>query len=328
MLRVGIVPSSSSAKSRESMAEVVLAGNNLAATRVLDLLLEAFAPDEILVVAPTGASTHEWHVSLEAHARLHTVPVITPSDINAPEICGRLSSEQPRLFMSVYYNQVFGPEIRSLTCPLINFHPSLLPKHRGVAPLVWAIIEGEATTGVTVHHIDEGIDTGSIVLQGSLPIHPFDTGYSLHLKASNLVSALAARVIRDWISTGEIPPGQPQTGSATAHTRRDPQVNHIRWYWPAQRIHDVVRALAPPLPGAHMFLDGQRFTALSAQPVNEPRGDGDPAPGTITLRPSGDVLVWASDRAVCVDAVAADSPSQSRTTLRDIAAAHAGRALE
>jgi methionyl-tRNA formyltransferase len=82
-------------------------------------------------------------------------------------------------------------------------------------------------TGVTAHHIDAGIDTGRVVAQRKLPIHPDDTGHTLHRKAARLVSATAAELLRDFLTGRGVPEGSPQSGRVTSHSTRDPQLNRI-----------------------------------------------------------------------------------------------------
>src|SRR5207244_1647397 len=84
----------------------------------------------------------------------------------------------------------------------------------------------------------------------SLPIHPLDTGFELHRKMNRLVCATAADLLRQYFAGRPIAAGEAQTGQATGHSRRDPQVNHLDWSLPADRVRNIVRALAPPLPGA------------------------------------------------------------------------------
>ena len=94
----------------------------------------------------------------------------------------------------MYYTQLFRALLDAMRGRYaLNFHPSLLPRHRGVAPLIWAIAEGDAKAGLTVHHIDADVDAGRIVMQRPLPIHRDDTGFSLHMKTAKLVRATDRR---------------------------------------------------------------------------------------------------------------------------------------
>jgi methionyl-tRNA formyltransferase len=277
------------------MPRLVLAGNNLAAIHTLDVALEALRPPDVLVVAPDPQDRQAWQRSLASHAHARCVPCVTPTDVNAPDVAAAVAAHAPDLLLSVYYTQLFGSALlETVRGRALNFHPSLLPRHRGNAPLIWSIVEGDAQTGLTVHHIDSGIDTGPIVMQRPLPIHEDETGYSLHGKMANLVRASAAELLRDLIDGRELPAGQPQSGSSTYHSSRDPRLNHLDWSDARARIRNVVRALAPPLPGAYSLI-GTRPVVLARVETVEPTGTARRAPGMVELPNDHVPIVWAAD---------------------------------
>lgn len=280
---------------------VVLAGNNEAGCLVLDLLLDALAPEDVLVIAPPGGVHHGWQPSLTAAAGERGVETIAPADVNDPETVERVRAHGAGLLLSSYYTQIFrAPLVEAVAGPAVNFHPSLLPLHRGVAPLIWALIDGDAKTGVTAHHIDATIDTGAILVQRVLPVHPSDTGYDLHRKAARLVAAVAAELLREWLATGELPAGTPQTGAGSYHSLRDPQVNRLQFDQPAERVRNIVRALAPPLPGAWCQIGGRRLMLERVSHVAGPARSK--APGTLERLPDGTWAVWAQDGPLRIDA--------------------------
>jgi methionyl-tRNA formyltransferase len=296
----------------------VLAGNSLAAAQVLELMLDVWDPAEILVVAAPDDSTHDWQPSLAETARAMGVTTLQPPKVNAPDVIETLRAWGPDLLLSVYYTQIFKPELLDVIAgPALNFHPALLPRHRGTAPLIWAIVDGDEVAGVSVHHLTKGIDTGPLVDQRSLPIHPDDTGYTLHLKASNLVSAMAARILRSLATGGGIPEGQDQAGDATYHSKRDPSVNHLDWRQSRERVRNVVRALAPPLPGAYSLLGALRLQidAVSFAEVAGPAR----APGMIEFRSvPGAAVIWAADGPVTVDACRVDGKPMSPADIKSL----------
>ena len=229
----------------------VLAGNNKAAVEVLELMLQLWDATEILVVAPPRGPQHSWQPSLAGHAATRGVEVVGPDDVNEGWIVDALRDRASDLLLSVYYTQIFSTSLLDVIHgPRLNFHPSLLPRHRGTAPLIWAIAEGDTQTGVSVHELTVGVDTGPILWQRPLPIHQDDTGYSLHLKAAALVRAIASDLLRRLQLGRDLPDPVAQSGNSTVHTSRDPQLNRIDWSQPDDRIRNIVRALAWPLPGA------------------------------------------------------------------------------
>src|SRR2546423_4522960 len=140
-------------------------------------MLELWPASDILALAPPESVRHEWQPSLADEARARGVPVAQPERVNDDHVLDRIRGHRPDLLLSVYYTQIFRPALlEAIDGPALNFHPSLLPRHRGTAPLIWAIVEGDALTGVSVHELTVGVDEGPLVDQKSLPIHPNDTG--------------------------------------------------------------------------------------------------------------------------------------------------------
>ena len=274
------------------MVRVVLAGNNSAAIQVLDLLLELQA--EVLCLSPPDSDRASWQEALAPAATARGVTSLQPEDVNDPEIIGEIASFDASLLLSVYYTQIFRPPlIDAVSGPCINLHPSLLPRHRGVAPLIWAIIDGDNTTGVTAHVIDPGIDTGPVLLQRKLPIHLADTGAQLHDKAGRLVAAMCAELLRAHRNGADLSVGRAQTGPATYRDRRVPAVNHLVWTDSRERIRNIVRALAPPLPGAFAHIQDRRVVIAHVEAV-EAIGGRPWRPGALSFA-ADPPIVWAGD---------------------------------
>ncbi len=273
----------------------VLAGNGLGGVYVLDLLIEAFPLDDILVIAPSEAERHDWQPVLADRARECGVAVLQPERVNDPDVLERVAVFGPDLLLSVYYTQIFRPELlQTINGPSLNFHPSLLPRHRGTAPLIWSIVEGDEMTGVSVHELTPGIDTGDLVYQRKLGIHPDDTGYSLHLKAANMVRAAAADLLRGLLRGEGLPASVEQHGVASYHSKKDPRVNHLDFTQSRDRVRNIVRALAPPLPGAHAMIGDRRVVFERVEVVaatTHPR-----LAATLQVeRTKGQVFAWAAD---------------------------------
>src|SRR5262249_39830458 len=153
----------------------VLAGNSHAAVYVLDLLLEAWPRDDILVIAAPDTKRHSWQPSLAERAAELDVRFIAPPKVNEPDVVQTVLDHHADLLLSVYYTQIFkAPFLEAINGPAVNFHPALLPKHRGTAPLIWAIAEGDTMAGLSVHELALGVDTGDLLYQRLLPIHPDD----------------------------------------------------------------------------------------------------------------------------------------------------------
>lgn len=269
---------------------------------MLDLLLEVWPAGDLLVIVPPETVRHTWQPSVREAALRAGVAVIDPPDVNDSLVLEAVSAHEADLLLSVYYTQIFREPILSAVDGLaLNFHPALLPRHRGTAPLVWAIAEGDTKAGMSVHEIALGVDTGPIRWQRPLAIHPDDTGYSLHLKASNLAAAIAADLIRRLVARRALPPAVEQTGAVTSHTSLDPQLNRIDWTQPVERIRNVVRALSAPLPGAYTSWRGDRLGLERVRTVMI--GGPSRTPGMVQIDASEGICVWAGDGAVRLEAI-------------------------
>jgi len=214
-------------------------------------------------------------------AEAEDVPVLQPERPSDPAFIERLRALAPDVGVVVAYGHILRRDLLALPrLGMINLHPSLLPELRGAAPVEWAILNGLQRTGVTIMRMDEGLDSGPILLQIPHDIDPEATGGELseHLSemgAQALVEALAL------FETGLEPHPQEQA-RATYAPKLTRETAHIRWADPAERVARLIRAL-DPRPGAWTELDGREVKLFGARLV-EDRG----APGEI--RTTGDGL--------------------------------------
>ncbi|NJN97161.1 MAG: hypothetical protein HC875_25235 [Anaerolineales bacterium] len=156
--------------------------------------------------------------SLRDMRRLYAVPVIGSPDVNAKETFDQIQAWQPDLVISVYLNQFIKKPIIDLArCGVINIHPALLPRHRGLFPYFWVITNREKETGVTIHWVDEKFDTGQLLLQERINVTPDDTILSLSYKSSVVGAEMLVKAV-NLIAAGN-PPRLPQNNSqASYHT--------------------------------------------------------------------------------------------------------------
>lgn len=155
----------------------------------------------------------------------------------------------PDLIVSMHYRYILSPDVlHSARGNSFNLHPSLLPRYRGCSSLAWALINGDTEAGYTYHYMDEGIDSGNIILQKRLPIYSWDTGQTLnHRIMFSAMQDFDATV--DLVVNGAI--GTPQTGTASYYPRGCPFDGAIDDRWPDEFTERFIRALIyPPLPPA------------------------------------------------------------------------------
>ncbi|MGQ9669513.1 MAG: methionyl-tRNA formyltransferase [Desulfosoma sp.] len=216
------------------------------------------------------------------------LPLLQPRTLKGPEVADWVRDKKPDLFVLVFVTQYMGKDVIDVaTHGAINYHPSLLPKYRGGTAIAWAILHGELQTGVTIHYIDDGVDTGDIVLQESVPIAPDDTTASLYFnKLYPLGVKLVPEAVR-LIREGKAPriPQDPRLASFQPALK--PKHTAIDWRQGAETIHNLVRG-AFPVPGARALWRGNSLTLLEAAPK----------PAKIWERPShapGEVLAVTAD---------------------------------
>ncbi len=203
------------------------------------------------------------------------IPVFQPESIRTPEFLARIGSLKPDLIVVAAYGKILPGALLHLP-PLgtINVHGSLLPKYRGAAPIQWALINGEQETGVTIMQMDEGMDTGDILLPARIPILEEDTAGTLFIKLADLGAATLMEAL-DLLRQGKLHPVAQDDSQATEAPMLRKEQGHIDWSRSAREIHCLIRGL-DPWPTAYTFLEGRRYRLFQPQvipgPVKEPPG--------------------------------------------------------
>jgi methionyl-tRNA formyltransferase len=200
------------------------------------------------------------------------IPVFQPRRVREPEFIATLRGLDPEAIVVAAYGQILPKDILAMPrFGCINIHASLLPSYRGAAPVNWAIMRGEKETGVTIMQMDEGMDTGAILMKESIPIDPGDTAGTLTGK----LSALGARLITSampLIAEGKLVPEPQDSSQATLAPLLKKEDGLIDWKLPAEEIHNRVRGLTP-WPGAYGNLDGKLIKIAGSEVA---AGSGEP----------------------------------------------------
>lgn len=224
------------------------------------------------------------------------IPVLQPTKIKTDEFYDTLKSFKPDLIVVVAYGKILPSEILNLPprgC--INVHGSILPRHRGAAPIQWAVISGDKTTGVTIMQMNEGMDTGDILLPASIDMTHNETAGTLFdklalLGAETLITALA-RLRENDLSVRE-----QSDDEATKAPPLKKEMGLIDWNKPAIDLHCLIRGL-DPWPSAYTFLDGTRYRLFAPKVVNK---DSAASPGTVLLADSNGILVATGSNALLI----------------------------
>jgi methionyl-tRNA formyltransferase len=235
-------------------------------------LLERVAgmADDLLVVSqpdrPAGRRLRMRATPIAGWAREHRLRVMTPERLRSEEARSGLRLFGPDGLLLVSYGQLVPADVLALAPrPPLNVHPSLLPRHRGAAPVAGTILAGDAEAGVTLMVMTPELDAGPIVGRWSLPLTGRETTPELETALADLAAEVVPPELERW-AAGALAP-QPQDGSAATHvhpfTRAD---GWIDWRRPAEEIDRQVRALQP-WPGAWTTIDGRRLHVRRAHPV-------------------------------------------------------------
>ena len=242
---------------------VVFAYHNVGA-RCLRVLL-AQGVDVALVVTHQDSPTENiWFERVADVAKAYGIPTITPENPNLPEIVEGIAELNPDFFFSFYYRLMLKPTL--LAVPkrgAYNMHGSLLPKYRGRVPVNWAVIHGETETGATLHRRVEKPDAGEIVAQQAVPILPDDTAGDVFYKTT-LAAEMALHGVLPALLAGTAPHVMPDLKQGGYFGGRKPEDGRINWTKPAKEVHNLIRAVAPPYPGAFFDLQGHRITVLGS----------------------------------------------------------------
>lgn len=200
------------------------------------------------------------------------IPVFQPMKKELCGYSGDLREEDLDLIIVCGYKYIIPKEIFSLPqYGTINIHPSLLPRYRGQHVINWAIINGETETGVTLHYIDETLDTGDIIVQKVIPIYFEDTAKELHDRVYVESCKLLKQLIV-YLKEGKALRRKGQNSSnASFFKPRKPEDGHIDWNKSSVEIYNLIRALSKPWPGAFNYLKGHKVVFWKAFPEQGPK---------------------------------------------------------
>jgi len=208
---------------------------------------------------------HPWFPSVAELSRGRGLEPVYAEDTTPAGLRQRLASAAPELLFSFYYRNLLSSELLGLArLGAFNMHGSLLPKFRGRAPVNWAIVQGESRTGASLHAMTPRADAGPIVDQEAVPIGPDDTALDVQRRVTAAAVTILARRL-DELKKGTAQTRAQDEAAATRFGRRRPEDGRIDWIRPARQVHDLVRAVTHPFPGAFTDLFGGRTFVWSTR---------------------------------------------------------------
>ena len=226
---------------------------------------------------PKGRGGKMQFPPVKETAMEHGIPVFQPRKVREPENIEELRKYQADVIVVVAFGQILPREILELTpYGCINVHASLLPSYRGAAPIQWAVINGEAVSGVTTMQMDEGLDTGDMLLKTEVPLEPEETGGSLHDKLAAAGASLCVRTLKALEEGTVTPKKQGESPTAYASMLKK-EMGEIRWEESAISIERLIRGLNP-WPSAYTGWQDKTMNIWEAEVLEEDSGQ---EPGTV-----------------------------------------------
>jgi methionyl-tRNA formyltransferase len=246
----------------------------------------------------------------------HGLPVLQPEKVKEEAFQDALSGLQPDLFVVVAYGQILPKPVLNIPkYGAVNVHASLLPRYRGAAPIAWAILKGEKLTGVTTMAMDEGMDTGDILLQAEVPINDEVTCENLHDRLASLGAHLLSKTL-EKMKAGEIRPIPQDHSKATYAPPLEKEDGHIHWEKEAGEIDRQIRAFNP-WPGAFTKWDDRLLKVFRGK-VRERAASG--KPGEVVWVGSDFIEVETGKDSYLIEEVQLEG--RKRMTIREFLSGH------
>jgi methionyl-tRNA formyltransferase len=228
-------------------------------------LLEAGIQIELVVTHADDPRETIWFGSVASLCKEHGIPYIQPDASGLLNLLPQFEKIAPDYIFSFYYRHLIASDILAVArIAALNMHGSLLPKYRGRAPVNWAILHGETETGATLHIMEEKPDAGDIVGQVAVSIDPDEDATAVFAK----VSSAAVQVMQTTLPTlleGHVPRTPNVFAKGSYFGGRKPEDGRIHWSQDALQVHNLIRAVAPPYPGAFTDWQGGRMVIAKSK---------------------------------------------------------------
>jgi methionyl-tRNA formyltransferase len=243
---------------------VVFAYHNVG-VRCLSTLLAHDVDVQLVLTHEDDPREQIWFDSVAQLAARNRLRCATPKNPNTPEWLETIRAIQPDFIFSFYYRHMLKPELlECATHGAYNMHGSLLPNYRGRVPVNWAIIHGERHTGATLHQMVTKPDAGAIAAQQAVPILPDDTAFDVFQKVT-VAAELALDKALPSILDGSVKLYAQELSQGSYFGGRKAEDGRIDWRQNAAQIHNLIRAVAPPYPGAFTVVQGKTLRVLRSR---------------------------------------------------------------
>ena len=278
---------------------IVFMGTPDIAAVILDKLIRS--EHRILAVVtqpdkPKGRGNQVQCTPVKELALKHDIPVLQPRRVKEESFLPVLKELNPEVIVVAAFGQILSQTILELPVyGCINVHASLLPKYRGSAPIQWAVINGESKTGITIMHMDAGIDTGDMIMKAEVMIDRKETGGSLHDKLAECGGELLLKALKAI-----------ENGTASREKQKDEDANYVKildksmglidFNRTAAEIERLIRGLNP-WPSAYTYLEGKTLKIWDADVVEQ---DNEGTPGEVIQVTRDSIIIKTSSGSLAV----------------------------
>jgi len=274
------------------MGGIVVCAYSDVGYKCLKTLFDAGESVRLVYTHDDAPGEERWFDSVAELAREHGIEPRRVVDMGEPADEERIRAVQPDFLFSFYFRKMIPGRILSLARRgALNMHGSLLPLFRGRSPVNWAILKGATETGASLHYMTEKPDAGDLVDQERVPIGPEDDALTVSRRVSDAAAVVLARAL-PRLKAGDAPRIPLDLSKGSYFGGRKPEDGVVDWSHPAKEIHDLVRAVAKPWPGAFTDVFGKRVTIWKTR--LSPYGGHDVFPGKVELTERS-VIVFAGD---------------------------------
>lgn len=252
---------------------------------------------------PKGRGNKLTPPPVKEMALQYGLEVFQPEKVRTTEAVEKILSYKPDIIVVVAFGQLLPLSILKIPqYGCINVHPSLLPKFRGATPIHWSIISGEKSTGVTTMFMDEGMDTGDMLLKSELPIEENETTQELHDKLSQIGAGLLIKTIKQ-IKSAQAERKPQDSSKATYSKLLSKEMGNIDWTKSSVEIKNLIRGTYP-WPGAYTYYEGEKFKIFSVDIIED---DSKLDPGTIMEILKSEILVQSGKGLVSIKEIQAEN---------------------
>jgi methionyl-tRNA formyltransferase len=228
-------------------------------------LLDAGVQIELVVTHADDPHENIWFGSVAALCQERGIPYIQPEASELLKLLPQFQKIAPDYIFSFYYRHLISSDILATArIAALNMHGSLLPKYRGRAPVNWAILHGETETGASLHIMEAKPDAGDIVGQVAVPIGPDEDATAVFAKVSNAAVQVMQAALPALLE-GHVPRAPNVLANGSYFGGRKPEDGRIQWSQDALQVHNLIRAVAPPYPGAFTDWQGARMVIAKSK---------------------------------------------------------------